>query len=99
LAHFIVGLPWVEAFLVGAVLSPTDPSFAAAIVGHEEVPARLRYLLNVESGLNAWSIVDPIGQHWEANVPQELPNYAAATWGPAAVDALLRRDGRAWLVL
>jgi NhaP-type Na+/H+ or K+/H+ antiporter len=33
-------------------LSPTDPVFAAAIVGREEIPARLRDLLNVESGLN-----------------------------------------------
>jgi NhaP-type Na+/H+ or K+/H+ antiporter len=52
LAHFIIGLPWPEAFLVGAVLSPTDPVFAAALVGREEVPFRLRYLLNVESGFN-----------------------------------------------
>ena len=52
LARWIVGLPWAESFLIGAVLSPTDPVFAAAIVGREEVPARLRQLLNVESGLN-----------------------------------------------
>lgn len=52
LGRYVVGLPWAEAFLIGAVLSPTDPVFAAAIVGREEVPARLRQLLNVESGLN-----------------------------------------------
>lgn len=52
LAHFVAGLPWLESFLVGAVLAPTDPVFAAAIVGREEVPGRLRHLLNVESGLN-----------------------------------------------
>jgi NhaP-type Na+/H+ or K+/H+ antiporter len=52
LAVALVGLPWVEALLVGAVLSPTDPLFAAAIVGREEIPRRLRHLLNVESGLN-----------------------------------------------
>ena len=52
LAHFVAGLPWLESFLIGAVLAPTDPVFAAAIVGREEVPARLRHLLNVESGLN-----------------------------------------------
>jgi NhaP-type Na+/H+ or K+/H+ antiporter len=50
--HWVVGLTWPEAFLVGAVLSPTDPVFAAAIVGREEIPWRLRRLLNVESGLN-----------------------------------------------
>ena len=52
IARWVVGLPWAESFLIGAVLSPTDPVFAAAIVGREEVPARLRQLLNVESGLN-----------------------------------------------
>ncbi|CAN5618658.1 cation:proton antiporter [soil metagenome] len=52
LAHLVAGLPWPEAFLLGAALSPTDPVFAAAIVGRQEVPARLRHLLNVESGLN-----------------------------------------------
>ncbi|AUX33076.1 MULTISPECIES: cation:proton antiporter [Sorangium] len=52
LAHLLVGAPWMGAFLLGAALSPTDPVFAAAIVGREEVPARLRHLLNVESGLN-----------------------------------------------
>jgi len=50
--HWLTGLSWAEAFLVGAVLSPTDPVFAAAIVGRQDVPGRLRHLLNVESGLN-----------------------------------------------
>jgi len=52
LAHIVAGLPWAESLLLGAALSPTDPVFAAAIVGREDVPHRLRQLLNVESGLN-----------------------------------------------
>lgn len=52
LAHVLMDLPWSQALLLGAVLSPTDPVLAAAIVGRKEVPARLRRLLNVESGLN-----------------------------------------------
>lgn len=52
LAHWVVGLPWPESLLLGAVLAPTDPVFAAAIVGRTEVPPRLRHLLNVESGVN-----------------------------------------------
>lgn len=51
-AHWLVGLDWPTAFLVGAILSPTDPVFASAIVGRTDVPLRLRRLLNVESGLN-----------------------------------------------
>ncbi len=49
---FVVGLPWLQSLPIGAVLAPTDPVFAAAIVGRKGVPARLRHLLNVESGLN-----------------------------------------------
>jgi NhaP-type Na+/H+ or K+/H+ antiporter len=51
-ARWVVGLTWLEALLVGAALSATDPILASAITGREEVPARLRHLLNVESGLN-----------------------------------------------
>ncbi len=36
LARYVGGLDWIDAFLVGAVLSPTDPVFAAAIVGRSD---------------------------------------------------------------
>lgn len=52
LAHYVAGLDWVDALLLGAVLAPTDPVFAAALVGNDKVPGRLRHLLNVESGVN-----------------------------------------------
>ncbi|HWG99156.1 MAG TPA: cation:proton antiporter [Pilimelia sp.] len=52
LAHYVAGLGWVESLLIGAVLAPTDPVFAAALVGNDKVPGRLRHLLNVESGVN-----------------------------------------------
>jgi sodium/hydrogen antiporter len=52
LAHFVAGLDWPEALLIGAVLAPTDPVFAASLVGNKKVPHRLRHLLNVESGVN-----------------------------------------------
>lgn len=52
LAHYLVGLDWIPALLVGAVLAPTDPVFASAIVARTDVPARLRRLLSIESGLN-----------------------------------------------
>ena len=52
LARYVVGIEWLPALLVGAVLAPTDPVFASAIVGRREIPTRLRDLLNIESGLN-----------------------------------------------
>jgi glucose-6-phosphate 1-dehydrogenase len=42
-----------------------------------------------------WSLVDAIVAPWARDQPA-LPNYAAGTWGPAAADELLRRDGREW---
>jgi len=50
--HYVAQLSWLNAWLVGAALSPTDPVFASAIVGREGISPRLRHLLNVESGLN-----------------------------------------------
>lgn len=32
LAHYVAGLGWAESLLVGAILAPTDPVFASAIV-------------------------------------------------------------------
>lgn len=52
LAHLLIGLDWTTAMLIGAILAPTDPVFAAALVGRDDVPGRLRSLLNIESGLN-----------------------------------------------
>jgi NhaP-type Na+/H+ or K+/H+ antiporter len=51
-ARWMAGLPWRESLLVGAILAPTDPVFAAAIVKREGVPPRLQTLLNIESGIN-----------------------------------------------
>jgi glucose-6-phosphate 1-dehydrogenase len=45
----------------------------------------------------AWKVVTPILDVWQALPPRDFPNYAAGTWGPAAADALLERDGREWL--
>lgn len=52
LGVWMLGFSWPEAFLVAAVLAPTDPVFASAIVGRREIPFRVRHLLGVESGLN-----------------------------------------------
>jgi glucose-6-phosphate 1-dehydrogenase len=42
-----------------------------------------------------WSLVDAITGFWKRDRPA-FPNYAAGTWGPAAADELMRRDGRQW---
>jgi sodium/hydrogen antiporter len=45
-------LTWAEAFLLGAVLSPTDPVVTSAVVTSPRVPRMIRHTLNLESGLN-----------------------------------------------
>jgi NhaP-type Na+/H+ or K+/H+ antiporter len=45
-------LSWAEAFLLGAVLSPTDPVVTSAVVTSRLVPRAVRHTLNLESGLN-----------------------------------------------
>jgi sodium/hydrogen antiporter len=51
-AKLIVGLDWTEAFLVGALLSPTDPVLSSSVVTNPRVPRVVRHSLNLESGLN-----------------------------------------------
>jgi NhaP-type Na+/H+ or K+/H+ antiporter len=51
-AHALVGLTWTESFLLGALLSPTDPVLTSGIVTNARVPRVIRHSLNLESGLN-----------------------------------------------
>jgi glucose-6-phosphate 1-dehydrogenase len=44
----------------------------------------------------AWAVVDPINEAWEKTPPDDFPNYAAGTWGPARADALIRAGGARW---
>ena len=48
---------------------------------------------NIEAG---WELVDPVLEVWSALPVHDFPNYAAGTWGPAAGEQLLARDGREW---
>ena len=48
----LTDLSWTEAFLLGALLSPTDPVLSSAVVTNPRVPRVLRHSLNLESGLN-----------------------------------------------
>jgi len=45
-------LSWAEAFLLAAVLTPTDPVVTSAVVTAQRVPGLVRHTLNLESGLN-----------------------------------------------
>ncbi|HST54951.1 MAG TPA: sodium:proton antiporter [Solirubrobacteraceae bacterium] len=52
ITHLLIGLSWTESFLLGALLSPTDPVLTSSIVTNSRVPRVVRHSLNLESGLN-----------------------------------------------
>jgi CPA1 family monovalent cation:H+ antiporter len=51
-AHKVADLPWAEAFVLGAVVSPTDPIAATAIGRRLGVPRRLTDIIEGESLVN-----------------------------------------------
>ena len=50
--HALTDLDWTESFLLGALLSPTDPVLSSSVVTNPRVPRFIRHSLNLESGLN-----------------------------------------------
>ncbi len=51
-AHALIGLPWAAAFVLGAILAPTDPVAAEAIFSRLGVPERVGTVVGGESLVN-----------------------------------------------
>jgi monovalent cation/hydrogen antiporter len=51
-AHVAVDIPWGAAFVLGAIVSPTDPVAATAIAGRLGAPRRIVTILEGESLIN-----------------------------------------------
>jgi monovalent cation/hydrogen antiporter len=52
IAHTLIGLPWAAAFVLGAILAPTDPVAAEAIFRRLGVPERVSTIVGGESLIN-----------------------------------------------
>src|SRR5262249_59008576 len=52
IAHEVIGMPWAVAFALGAIVSPTDPAAATAIMRRVGAPRRLVDVLEGESLVN-----------------------------------------------
>jgi Na+/H+ antiporter len=52
IAHALIGLPWAAAFVLGAILAPTDPVAAEAIFGRLGIPERVGTVVGGESLVN-----------------------------------------------
>jgi NhaP-type Na+/H+ or K+/H+ antiporter len=59
-AHVLLELDWTYAFLLGALLSPTDPVLSSSVVTNPRVPQLVRHSLNLESGLNDGLALAPV---------------------------------------
>jgi len=55
-AHYVVGLDWTAAGLLGAAIAPTDPAVMFSVLGEREIGGRSGTILQGESGAN-----DPVG--------------------------------------
>jgi sodium/hydrogen antiporter len=58
--HVLTDLSWTESFLLGALLSPTDPVLSSSVVTNPRVPRLIRHSLNLESGLNDGLALAPV---------------------------------------
>ena len=55
-AHYVLGLDWTSAGILGAALAPTDPAVMFSVLGKRDVGGRTGTILEGESGAN-----DPVG--------------------------------------
>ncbi|MFJ6569781.1 potassium/proton antiporter [Streptomyces sp. NPDC091292] len=71
-AHYLVGLEWRQALIIGAVVSSTDAAAVFSVLRKVPLPARVTGVLEAESGFNdapvvilvvAFSTAGPI-EHW-----------------------------------
>ena len=104
------GLPVGLGLLIAAALAPTDAALGQAVVSNRAVPARIRRLLNVESGLNdgiatpfvilglALTAAESGGSGWIAEALSELAIGIAAGIALGFLGGSLLRlaDGRKW---
>ena len=75
---------WVAA-LVGAIVAPTDAALGASVMSNERVPAKIRRLINVESGLNDGVATPFVNLFLAGAVTSEAVLHAQSV-GSAAVD-------------
>ncbi|WP_207505093.1 cation:proton antiporter [Telluribacter humicola] len=89
--HLLFGLDWLLCFLIGAIITPTDPVTASSIVSGETarklLPERIRHAISFESGANdgmAYSLV---------LLPLLLIQRTGSTWSDWFLKTILWETG------
>ena len=93
---------WI-ALLIGAALAPTDAALGAGMMVNPAVPARIRRLINVESGLNdgiatPFVLVAIAGAATAEHAAQTGPGTAVAELALGLAIGALVGGGGGWLI-
>ncbi len=76
LTSWLTPLSWLEGLLLGAVLAPTDAAAVFSVLKGRGLPARLRGVLETESGTN-----DPVGIYLTIAFTTLLTSGQSNIWG------------------
>ncbi len=78
-AHYLLGLDWVPAAVIGTALSPTDPAVMFSVLGDHAPKGRVTTILAAESGAN-----DPVGIALMIGVLSAVSHPGHSHWNVAA---------------
>lgn len=101
-AHYLLGLPWELAILLGAVCSPTDSAAVFSVLRTVPLPKRLTGALESESGLNDAPTVVLVtlistGAYADYGLPLTVVVIAAELAGGVLLGLLVGHGG-AWVM-
>jgi cell volume regulation protein A len=82
-AHWLLGLSWTIAGVLGAALAPTDPAVVFSVLGGREIEGRTGTILEGESGAN-----DPVGIALMIGMIEFATSDDGSLWGVAGEFAL-----------
>jgi CPA1 family monovalent cation:H+ antiporter len=90
-ANAVIGIPWAEAFVLGAVLGPTDPVSATAVLdrlgvtGHTKTILEGESLVNDGTGLTAYKIGLTAVASGAGSAPQVALKFLLVAGGGIAI--------------
>jgi CPA1 family monovalent cation:H+ antiporter len=98
-AHAVIGIPWAPAFILGAVLGPTDPVAATSVIRRLGAPEQMATILEGESlvndgsGLTAFRIAVGVAGAETFHPGAAVLQFAGVALGGLALGAVLGYAG------